>query len=38
MATQILGSPPKYLNFQEIPEELIAEEAEKARTEMAARL
>jgi hypothetical protein len=21
MATQILGSPPKYLNFEEIPEE-----------------
>lgn len=38
MATQILGSPPKYLNFEEIPEDLIAQETEKARTEMATRL
>ena len=24
MATQILGSPPKYLNYEDIPEEAIA--------------
>lgn len=38
MATQILGSPPKYLSFEQIPEELIAEETEKARAEMAPKL
>jgi translation elongation factor EF-Ts len=38
MATQILGCPPKYLNFEEIPEEEIAAETEKARTEMTTRL
>ena len=31
MATQILGSPPKYLNYEEIPEEEIETETEKAR-------
>ena len=38
MATQILGSPPKYLNYEEIPEEEILAETEKAREAMAQTL
>ena len=38
MATQILGSPPKYLNYEEIPEEEILTETEKAREAMAQTL
>lgn len=30
IATQILGSPPKYISFEEIPEDVIEAETAKA--------
>jgi translation elongation factor EF-Ts len=38
MATQVLGSPPKYLNYEEIPEDEVLQETEKAREAMAQTL
>ncbi len=38
IATQILGSPPKYISFDEIPEDVIESETAKAEAEMAERL
>ena len=34
LACQILGMPPKYLSFEEIPAEVIDEETEKVKQEL----
>lgn len=38
MATQISGCPPKYLNFDDIPQEEIEAETEKVKVEVASIL
>jgi translation elongation factor EF-Ts len=38
IATQILGSPPRYISFEEIPEDVIEAETAKASAEMAVPL
>lgn len=38
IATQVLGSPAKYLRFDQIPPEIISEATEKVKAEMAPRL
>lgn len=38
LATQYLGSPPKYLNENDIPAEVVAQETEKAMQSMAKAL
>ena len=35
IATQILGCPPKYISFEEIPADVIESETAKAEAEMA---
>ncbi len=38
IATQILGSPPKYLDYSKVPEEELEAETEKVREQLKAAL